>query len=100
MNARLVLDPTDADIDYDSFPKQNLEEFYGDAIEHLPTNAPPPLGRPVEIRCYVNADHAGDKLTRKSRTGIVIFLNLAPVLWYSKKQNTVETSTFGSINYK
>jgi hypothetical protein len=24
------------------------------------------------------------------------FLNRAPILWYSKRQNTVETSTFGS----
>jgi hypothetical protein len=44
----------------------------------------------------VDADHVGDKLTRKSQSSIVIFLNLAPILWYSKKQNTVETSTFSS----
>jgi hypothetical protein len=28
--------------------------------------------------------------------GIIIFLNGAPIMWYSKKHNTVETSTFGS----
>jgi hypothetical protein len=95
-HARLVLDPTYADIDYESFKQQNWNEFYGDATEHLPGNAPPPLGRPVEIRCFVDTDHAGDKLTRRSRTGIVIYLNSAPIVWYSKKQNTVETSTFGS----
>jgi hypothetical protein len=95
-NARLVLDPTYADIDYASFPQENWNEFYGDAKEHMPTNTPPPRGKPVEIRCYVDADHAGDKLTRQSRTGVVIFLNGAPIYWYSKKQNTVETSTFGS----
>ncbi len=95
-NARLVLDPTYADIDYASFPQENWNEFYGDAKEHAPTNAPPPRGKPVEIRCYLDADHAGDKLTRQSQTGVVIFLNGAPIYWYSKKQNTVETSTFGS----
>jgi hypothetical protein len=85
-----------APIDYDAFQKQNWDTFYWDPVEHLPTNAPTPLGKPVEIRCYVDADHAGDKVTRKSCTGIIIFLNLAPIIWYSKKQNTVETSTFGS----
>jgi len=40
----------------------------------------------------MDADHASDKLTRKLRTCIVIFL----IAWYSKKQNTMETSTFGS----
>jgi hypothetical protein len=44
----------------------------------------------------VDVDHAGDKLTRQSRTGVVIFLNGAPIYWYSKKQTTVETSSFGS----
>jgi hypothetical protein len=28
--------------------------------------------------------------------GIILFLNRAPIVWYSKKQNTVETSTFGA----
>ena len=35
-------------------------------------------------------------MTRRSHTGVLVFLNRAPVLWYSKRQNTVETSTFGS----
>jgi hypothetical protein len=35
-------------------------------------------------------------VTRRSQTGILIFINQAPIIWYSKKQNTVETSTFGS----
>jgi len=32
----------------------------------------------------------------QSQTGIVIFVNKAPIIWYSKWQNTVESSTFGS----
>ena len=35
-------------------------------------------------------------MTCRSQTGILIFLNWAPIIWYSKRQNTVETSTFGS----
>ena len=35
-------------------------------------------------------------MTRRSQTRILIFLNRAPIVWYSKRQNTVETSTFGS----
>ena len=57
---------------------------------------PEPRGNEVEIHCFVDADHAGDRVTRRSQTGIIIFLNRAPIIWYSKKQNTVETSTFGS----
>jgi hypothetical protein len=35
-------------------------------------------------------------ITVRSQSGILLFVNRAPILWYSKKQNTVETSTFGS----
>ncbi len=33
---------------------------------------------------------------KQSTTGVVIFLNGAPIKWYSKRQNTIESSTFGS----
>ena len=35
-------------------------------------------------------------MTRRLQTGILIFLNCAPIIWYSKRQNTVEMSTFGN----
>ena len=57
---------------------------------------PPPWGRLVSTHCFVDSDHAGDKVTRRSHTGILIFLNRAPIIWYSKRQNMVEKSMFGS----
>jgi hypothetical protein len=51
---------------------------------------------PIVLRVYVDSDHAGDKVTRRSRTGYIIFLNSAPIDWFSKKQNTIESSSFGS----
>jgi hypothetical protein len=51
---------------------------------------------PVNIACFVNANHAGNVITSHSHTGIIIFIQNAPIIWYSKKQNTVESSTFGS----
>ena len=33
-------------------------------------------------------------MTRKSRTGFMVYLNNAPVYWYSKKQGSVEPSTY------
>ncbi len=46
--------------------------------------------------CFVDADHAGCRVTRRSHAGVLIFVNWAPILWFSKGQNTVESSTFGS----
>jgi hypothetical protein len=57
---------------------------------------PKPLGNPVKIHCFADADHAGNLATRRSHTGILIFMNMSPIIWYSKRQNTVESSTFGS----
>ena len=44
----------------------------------------------------VDSDHAGDKGVRLSRTGFIIYLNLAPIVWYSRKQSTIKTSLFGA----
>ena len=59
-------------------------------------NMPEPKGNSVNITIFVDADHAGDRATCCSFTGILIYANRAPIIWYSKKQNTVETSTFSS----
>jgi hypothetical protein len=48
------------------------------------------------MRFFVDSSHADDKLTRRSRTGYFIFLNMAPITWLSKKQATIETSIFGA----
>ena len=50
----------------------------------------------MSTHCFVDADHASNTVTRRLQTGILIFLNRAPIVWYSKRRNTVETSTFGS----
>jgi hypothetical protein len=78
------------------FQEVDLKLTYGDIKEAIPHNAPEPRGKEVDIRVFVDADHAGDKVTRRSRTGFIIFINNAPVVWYSKRQNTVESSVFGS----
>jgi hypothetical protein len=45
---------------------------------------------------YVDADHAHDPVTRISITVILFMLNNTPIRWISKRQKTVETSTYGS----
>ena len=95
-NARLVLDPTYPDIDLDNFKECDWKEFYGSVKEALPPNAPEALGKPVDLRLFVDSSHADDKLTRRSRTGYFIYMNMAPIAWLSKKQATIETSVFGA----
>jgi hypothetical protein len=95
-NARQVFDPTYPEIDYNNFKEHDWKTVYGDVQEPIPLNAPSPRGKEVDTRLFVDADHAGDKRLRRSRTGFFIFLNSALVMWLSKKQATIETSVFGS----
>ena len=73
-----------------------MKELYPDATETLPHNMPEARGETVDINVFVDADHAGNQVTRRSHTGIIIMINMSPIIWFSKRQNTVETSTFGS----
>lgn len=75
---------------------EKFKDFYPDACDEIPLDAPEALGGQIRIICFVDADHAGDKLTRRSYTGIIIKLNGAVVFTFSKRQTTVEAATFGS----
>ena len=100
----MVLDPTRFEVEWiqrnsEEPPEDRanaMKDIYVDACDELPHNMPEARGNPVDISVFVDADHTGNKVTRRSHTGIIIYCNLAPILWYSKKQNTIETSTFGS----
>ena len=99
LKLKIVFDPKDVRIDETCFaqvPVDEWREFYGDVAEELPATMPEPLGRPVKITCFVDADHAGNLVTRRSHSGVLIFVQNAPILWFSKRQNTVKTSSFGS----
>ena len=50
----------------------------------------------AQLNCFVDADHPGNQITQQSHTGVLLFVCHALIVWYSKQQNTVKTSTFGS----
>ena len=95
-NSRVVFDPTYPNIDMSQFKDCDWKEFYVEAEEAIPPNAPVARGKEVDIRLYVDSDHAGDRATRRSRTGFLVYLNSALTAWYSKRQPTVESSVFGA----
>ena len=64
--------------------------------DELPLDMPEPLGQPFVTQVYVDADHAGETVTRRSRSGHIFFLNSVLIYWPSKKQTSCETSTLGS----
>jgi hypothetical protein len=47
---------------------------------------------------FVDYYHAVEQITRHSRTGFVILLNMAPIVWFSKRHTTVDSSVFGEVS--
>jgi hypothetical protein len=88
-NARVVFDPTYPGVDMRAFIKTDWKPMYGDVKEAIPPNAPVTRGKAIDLRLFVDSDHAGDHFMRRSRTGFVIYLNMAPIVWFSKRQPTV-----------
>ena len=71
--------------------------MHGKCSKAIPSNILQPLGFECYMRAsYVESNHAGDTITCRSRTGLIIYLNNAPVFWTSKKLGSIGTSFFGS----
>jgi hypothetical protein len=93
---KIAFDPDHPKVDERRFEKYDWYDFYRGVKEAIPGDMPPARGNPMTTHCFVDANNAGNVVTRRSQTGILIFCNRAPIIWYSKRQNTVEVSTFGS----
>jgi hypothetical protein len=81
---RMVFDDTEPIFDETVFRVCDWTEFYPDAKEAIPHNAPQACGNGVTTSTFVDADHASCKATWRSHTGVLCYVNKAPVLWYSK----------------
>jgi hypothetical protein len=95
---RIFSDPKTPCIDEHVFnPNADWQDFYGYVCEELPPDMPEAKEKVVNISCFIDANHAGDVITRRSHhTGINIYVQNAPIIWFLKQQNTAESSSFGS----
>jgi hypothetical protein len=82
--------------DYQDLEYNWSSSVYGDVKEIIPMDILEPKGKYVTLSHYFNANLYHDMVTGRLVTAILHFLNQTPMDWYSKKQATVETATFGS----
>jgi hypothetical protein len=75
-NEIFVFHPTYPAVDMCTFINTDWKSMYGDVKEMIPSDAPVPRGNEVDLRFFVDYDHAGEQFTRRSRTGFVIYLNM------------------------
>jgi hypothetical protein len=69
---------------------------YSDVKEDIPKDMPAPKGCYIVITCFVDANLMHDYITGRSATGVLHMLNLTMVDWFFKRQDTVESATYGS----
>ena len=87
-NAEMFFDPTVPDHDESLFQKHDWSHtIYSGVEKELPENAPTTRGIGFTISACVDSDHAGDSVTRRSRTVFIVKLNNSPIYWMSKKQS-------------
>ena len=73
-----------------------MHTVYGDCEEEVSPDLPQPKEKTVRMTSMVDANLMHCKVTGKSATGILHLINQTPVDWFSRKQSTVETATYGS----
>ncbi len=97
IKGQILIDPVIPDMSHlNMVDCDNWKEFYPDLEEELPYDMLKPKGKPAQITIYVDADHARDKVTQRSITGVIVLVNGTIVRTFCKRQSTVETSTYGS----
>ena len=81
--------------DFDKLIPDFLQD-YPDAKEEIAAHFPRSFGPVMETTILVDSDHAHDQATRKSLTGLLAYVGSTPVLWLSKRQGSIASSTYSA----
>ena len=84
-------------VEYQQLPlKKDFGNQYHYFQEDIDPRFPPPLQPELDINIFCDSDHGHDKVTGRSISGILSFVGSTPTTWHSKRQSSVQTSTFGA----
>ena len=100
MNEQIAIDPRPLQFsrstpNFESLIPDFLQD-YPEASEELDSSMPKSFGPILSTTILVDADHAHDKKTRRSLTGLLAFVGSTPVTWYSKRQGSIASSTYAA----
>jgi Reverse transcriptase (RNA-dependent DNA polymerase) len=100
-NRRICVDSSDPkysgfESEFSKDYTQILADEYPDSSEEIDSRVPKPLIDEMKITAFVDSDHAHDKVTRRSVTGLIILVGRTPIFFSSKRQGAIETSTYGA----
>ena len=98
MNHRSIQVRTDKP-DYSKLPDHSytwMQSMYSEIFELVADDIPIPHGNPVMTITYKDANLFHDFVTGRAVIDILHLLNQTLIDWFSKRQATVETATYGS----
>ena len=83
-----------------NYPHEKLEPDFGnqyaDFVEDMDNKLPVQKMEELPITIFVDSNHGHDLVTEKSISGIIAFVGRTPIVWHSKRQGSVQSSTFGA----
>ena len=101
-NKQLIIDSAPLKIHPSLYnPKDKRAQFdpdfledYPDACEDRDPREPTAYGPELETSIFFDSNHAHDKKTRRSISGILVFVGSTLVLWSAKRQGCIASSTY------
>ena len=94
-----MINPKPPEFDLDAVDVPTPQDFgsqYHYFREEIDPRFPKALVTEMDTNIFVDADHGHDKVTGRSITGMIAFVGSTPMQWLSKRQPSVQTSTFGA----
>jgi len=74
----------------------DFADQYSYASEEIDAMFPRAIGAELAVTIFFDSDHAHDKITGRSISGIIVMVGRTPVIWKSKRQGAIQTSTYGA----
>ena len=101
----MVIDPGRFDVIWspigtESSPYERAEvmkKLYPEVGKETPLDTPTLRRKVVDISCFVDSDHFGDKVIRRYHTVIIIDVNMAPIVWLLVLQKKNQTRRLRSV---
>jgi hypothetical protein len=77
----------------------DFEDLYAYAREDIDNHFPEPRGKELPVSIFFDSDHAHDKVTGRSISGLIVMVGSTPITWKSRRQGATATSTYGAEFY-
>ena len=80
LKRKLAFDPDHPMVNGRRFKRYGWHELYRGVRKEIPGDMPTPRGNDASTHCFVDADLAGNSVHMRIQTGILIFVNRAPII--------------------